>query len=99
MTYRLLAVAEAELSDAAVWYESQAPGLGQEFLDEFERTIQRILQFPEDWAEISQRHRRCLFRRFPYAIVYSCSDDIIRVGAIAHLRQDPRRVEERINKI
>jgi hypothetical protein len=31
MTYRLLAVAEAELAEAVFWYEGQAPRLGEVF--------------------------------------------------------------------
>ena len=52
MNYRLLAVAEAELAEAAVWYETQAPGLGQEFLNEFESAMERIVEFPEAWRQI-----------------------------------------------
>jgi hypothetical protein len=39
MKYRLLSMAEAELAEAAQWYQEQAPGLGQEFLDEFEAVM------------------------------------------------------------
>ena len=71
MKYRLLSIADAELAEAARWYESQATGLGQELLDEFDPVMDRIMRFPEAWARISERHRRCLFRRFPYAVLYS----------------------------
>lgn len=51
MTYSLLAVAEAELAEAAAWYETQA--------------------FLRHGGRVGARHRRCLFRRFPYAVLYS----------------------------
>ncbi len=63
MNYRLLSIADAELAEAASWYETQATGLGREFLDEFEAVLDRIMRFPEAWTRIGARHRRCLFRR------------------------------------
>lgn len=57
MKYRLLSVAEMELSKAAEWYEARAADLGQEFLDEFEAVMDRVMAFPEAWRRIGERHR------------------------------------------
>ncbi len=95
MKYRLLSVAEAELAEAARWYENQAAGLGQEFLNEFEAAMDRIICFPEAWAKIGARHRRCLFRSFPYAVLYSRTETEIRVAGVIDLRRDPQHIEER----
>ena len=35
--------ADEELQAAALWYEDRQPGLGDDFVDEFERTLRRIL--------------------------------------------------------
>lgn len=96
MNYRLLAIAEAELADAAVWYESQMPGLGRAFLDEFESTMARIMEFPEAWKRVGMKHRRCLFRRFPYVVLYSRSEKEIRVAGVIDLRRDPQHTNQRI---
>jgi plasmid stabilization system protein ParE len=98
VSYRLLSVAEAELVEAAKWYEKQAPGLGQQFLDEFEATMDRVTRFPEAWTRISNRHRRCRFRRFPYAVIYSRTESSIRVAAVADMRRDPERMKQRSDK-
>lgn len=98
MNFRLLSVAERELAEAAGWYEEQARGLGQQFLDEFEATMERVIRFPDAWTPISTRHRRCLFRRFPFAVIYSRSGSDIRVSAVADLRRDPERMERRIDE-
>ena len=90
MTYSLLAVAEAELAEAATWYETQASGLGKEFLEEFEAVMERIIRFPDAWTRVGARHRRCLFRRFPYAVLYSRTEAEIRVAGVICLRRDPR---------
>jgi hypothetical protein len=95
MTYRLLAIAEEELAAAATWYETEAIGLGGEFLDEFEAAMKRIIQSPNAWKRVSVRHRRCLFRRFPYGILYSLSATEIRVSGVIDLRRDPQRSELR----
>jgi toxin ParE1/3/4 len=95
MRYRLLSIADAELAEAAKWYEAQAPGLGQEFLNEFEAVMQRIMRFPDAWTRIGERHRRCLFRRFPYAVLYSQMGDEIRVAGVIDLRIDPQDTDRR----
>lgn len=95
MNYRLLAVAEAELAEAAARYEERASGLGQEFLDEFEAVMLRVMRFPDAWRRVGMRHRRCLFRRFPYAVLYSRTDTEIRVAGVIDLRRDPRNTEQR----
>jgi len=95
MTYRLLAVAETELADATFWYEEQVSGLGREFLDEFESVVERVLVFPEAWKRVGGRHRRCLFRRFPFAVLYSRLGNEIIVAGVIDLRRDPRVMEDR----
>lgn len=95
MRYRLLSVADSELAEAAKWYEAQATGLAQEFLDEFEAVMGRIMRFPEAWTRIGARHRRCLFRRFPYAVLYSHTEAEINVAGVVDLRRDPQHIEQR----
>jgi len=41
------AAAERELADAAGYYENSSPGLGNGFLNDVERAIAQIEQFPE----------------------------------------------------
>jgi hypothetical protein len=43
----ILKGAQRELDDAFEYYESQIAGLGNEFIEEFEKATQRIIQFPE----------------------------------------------------
>ena len=57
--------------------------------------MDRIMRFPDAWTQIGARHRRCLFRRFPYAVLYSQTLDEIRVAGVIDLRSDPQRTEER----
>lgn len=65
--------ADEELEAAALWYEGRQPGLGDNFLDEFEHTLRRIVAEPERWRKIRAYNRKLNFHRFPYAIVYACA--------------------------
>ena len=46
---RLLLPAEQELFDAACYYEKQASGLGQDFLNGIETALRHILEAPHRW--------------------------------------------------
>jgi hypothetical protein len=63
--------ADEELEAAALWYDERQEGLGEDFLEKFERTLRRILTAPERWSKIRGDNRKLNFQRFPYAIVYS----------------------------
>lgn len=65
--------ASNELEYAKLWYENQSGGLGDEFLDEIDRAIDKIEQWPEAWTPYWQDVRRILVHRFPYVIYYRCS--------------------------
>jgi hypothetical protein len=43
--------ADEQLEAAAFWYEERQPGLGDNFLEQFERTLRRILDEPERWRQ------------------------------------------------
>jgi plasmid stabilization system protein ParE len=98
MKVRFLSIAEQELDDAVAWYNSQAVGLGTEFLDELDRTIRRSMSFPLSCPEIEPGLRRCLLARFPYGLIYGIDSDgeTIVVVAVAHLHREPRYWANRI---
>lgn len=96
MTIRFLTLAQQELDDAVAWYEPQMDGLGQEFLDEFDRALRRTLQFPRSSLEIATGIRRCLIARFPYGLIYGIDEETIVVIAVAHLHRHPRYWIDRI---
>ncbi len=81
--------ADEELEAAAQWYEERQPHLGQDFLDEFERTLRRIAAAPERWRKIRGENRKLNFDRFPYAIVYSVRADGLYIKAVMNLHRRP----------
>jgi hypothetical protein len=65
MNVEFLAPARVEFAEAVSSYETQRPGLGYEFAAEVQRTIERILQYPEAWSLLSRRTRRCPTKPVP----------------------------------
>jgi toxin ParE2 len=87
--------ADQELEAAALWYEQRQPGLGDDFLDEFEHTLHRILAEPERWRLIRGQNRKLNFYRFPFAVVYSVRADELYIKAVMHLHRRPFYWERR----
>lgn len=69
-----------ELEQARDFYEQQIPGLGAQFIDEFERQSLQIAGTPKRWAIIQDDIRRSLMNRFPYAVYFRVvTPDLIRI--------------------
>ncbi|MFW0860299.1 MAG: type II toxin-antitoxin system RelE/ParE family toxin [Dehalococcoidia bacterium] len=99
MNIEFLDVAEAEFTEAIAYYNQQSEGLGYEFAAEVRRTISRIVQYPEAWAPLSKRTRRCRTNRFPYGVIYQVRSETILIVAIMHLRQDPQTWKDRVRSL
>jgi hypothetical protein len=46
-----------ELEGAVLWYEERQPGLGEDFLVEYQATLSRILREPERWRKFRGDNR------------------------------------------
>lgn len=88
---RVVAEAEAEMSAAALWYESKRSGLGAEYLASIDEAFERIgdgpLAFPV-WKP-DKPYRRCVVERFPFVIFFTVSPSVILVLAVAHAKRRP----------
>lgn len=89
MNYEFLPEALVEFEQAIAHYDQCGLGLGNEFTDEVEAAIGRILAHPEAWSSYHHDTRRCLTNRFPYGVVDQVRTDMIRVVAVAHLHREP----------
>lgn len=81
--------AEAELRDAASYYEEQVPQLGERFLDAANLAVESIVSSPRLWRVVESDIRLCLMQRFPYAIYFRVLPDQIRILAWKHHSRDP----------
>ncbi len=87
--------ASAEVDEAFLWYESQSPGLGTEFMRSLEACLSNIQRFPSAAPEVHEGIRRALMRRFPYGIYYLASEGKMTVYAVFHFSRDPANLTDR----
>jgi plasmid stabilization system protein ParE len=99
MNRRLIvrAEAEADIADAALWYETQEADLGPEFLSEVHLAIARALNRPESFTRLRRNPtvRRVLTRRFPYRVFFIVRSDAIVVFAVLHAARHDRIWKQR----
>lgn len=86
--------AAEELEAAMEWYEARRSGLGSELVAATREALRRVQARPKAWSLVpgvppELNVRRCLLRRFPYAVVYIEVESEIRVLAIAHGSRQP----------
>jgi hypothetical protein len=62
-------LAEAELQDAASWYDERVAGLGGRFITAIRHRASEIMESPHRWPLIHGA-RRVLVGFYPYAIIY-----------------------------
>lgn len=95
MTYTLRFLPEVE--DDAIsgysWYETKASGLGEEFLRMFYACAGDIPRKPLLYPKVHNEFRRCLLRRFPYAVYFTINNEQIIVAGLFHGARDPREVK------
>jgi len=82
-------LAEIEIEEAADFYDMQSPGLGSAFIDEFQRALERIVEFPNAGPLIHGRVRKRFLSRFPFSVIYSVKAKKIRILAVAHQKRRP----------
>jgi plasmid stabilization system protein ParE len=81
--------ADAEVTEAARYYEVHKPGLGSDLLREVERALDQIMKNPEAFQRIGKRVRRKSLWRFPYNLLYTVDPDRLRILAFSHQKRRP----------
>ncbi|WNB77176.1 type II toxin-antitoxin system RelE/ParE family toxin [Methylomonas koyamae] len=80
-----------ETGEAQEWYESQSPGLGEEFIAAMELQLKRLEQAPLLFAEVIPGVRRALLPRFPFGLFYVVRGNLVHVLAVLHDARNPHR--------
>lgn len=81
--------AEAELSEAASFYEARLVGLGTSFSAEAQTSIGFIRAYPDAGSPLGSKLRKLVIKRFPYSVIYRREELSIYVVAVAHHRRRP----------
>lgn len=88
-TIRFRPEVEHDLIEAADWYDSKAPGLGGEFIEEFWNAIDVIQERPLTIAVAANGMRPFRMKRFSYLIHYrTFGDSVLVVGVTAGCRDE-----------
>ena len=85
---------EADVKSGRAWYEGKTHGLGDEFLRVFYSSCKELIHNPLMYPKVHRDFRRCLLRRFPYAIYFTIEKGIVVVFGLFHCARDPRRLRE-----
>ncbi|MDJ0597593.1 MAG: type II toxin-antitoxin system RelE/ParE family toxin [Crocosphaera sp.] len=70
MNFEFHPQAKQELEDAVNYYDSISQALGDQFILEIQKTLERIEKFPEAWLPLSKNTRKCRVLTFPYGVIY-----------------------------
>ena len=97
MTYRVEFRPEAsvDVAEAFSWYEARRAGLGAEFAAELEHTLGLVATMPGMGRVVYRTLRRASVRRFPFAVYYVLSADLIEVRAVLHGSRHSRTWQRR----
>ncbi len=87
--YRFLSPAEEEMAEASLRYETASNGLGKEFLDDLQRTVDMLREHPKLGRPAGRGLRQAPFRRFPFLLIYADEPDQLIVVAVAHQKRRP----------
>jgi toxin ParE1/3/4 len=82
--------AEADLREAARWYESRRPNLGSQFLDEISESLRVLKITPERQPLYYRGFRRMQTHRFHYKIFYRIEASDVIVVRVLHPKRDHR---------
>ena len=90
MNYRFHPDAFDEFHDSVAFYQHRLPGLGADYVAEFDAVMARICRNPSMYLAIADPdiHRAGL-KRFPFHVIYREMPAQIMVLAVAHERRRP----------
>lgn len=95
-TLRFVPEIEEDITSGYTWYEVMSLGLGEEFIRIFYAYTGEITRNPMLYQRVHSRFRRCLLRRFPYAVYFTIEDDQIIVFGLFHCARDSRTIRAKL---
>jgi hypothetical protein len=89
-------LAEEEIKASKDFYNEQKAGLGNEFLTELEKIIERITKTPKQFPKIKNKQvRKAHLARFPFSVLFATKGLIINVLAVFHYSRNPKKLNKR----
>jgi plasmid stabilization system protein ParE len=88
--------AEAEIIESADWYEARNPEARTGFLNALDRTLDYILERPEQYQVVYRETRRAVLDGYPFAVFYKVTDSQIIIVSCFHTSRDPKAWRDRL---
>jgi plasmid stabilization system protein ParE len=97
LTFELDDFAEAEFYNIIDYYKQFDQSLSADFIQEFDKAIQLLQDFPKAGSPYLHETKRVILRQFPYAIVYKIyRNNLIVVHAVMHIKRKPDYWKDRL---
>ena len=96
MIVRFTPEADAELTEARLWYSHHRKDLDLEFMQCIEIALTRIRSNPRLFPVVYGGLRRAVVQRFPFAIFYDIKAAEIQIIAVFHSRRNPDLWKSRV---
>ena len=93
---RISAAALADLDEGYWFYEKQEAGAGEYFATQLRADIGELKTTGGTHRVVHRGLHRALSRRFPYAVFYKFSGDVVVVVAVLDSRRNPEWIRDRL---
>ena len=97
MKIRILASASRDLVDGFRFYEKQAAGVGEYFIDSLYADIDSLLVNAGMHSVHFGKYHRLLSKRFPFAIYYRVENQEALVYAVLDCRRNPAWIRQKLS--
>jgi hypothetical protein len=87
---------EADLREAGLFYDSWRKDGARVFRERFLETVEWIEWNPEQFPRKYRHFHRAIIRRTYFGVFYAIESGTTIVVAVIDLRQNPRRIRERL---
>lgn len=81
--------AEADMVEAAAYYEAQRVGFARSFVAEIRAVFERVEDNPKLYVRVADEVRRAPMHRFPFGVFYVEEPETTWVIAVLDLRREP----------
>lgn len=91
--YALLESAQIEYEEALNWYLQRSILAAEDFIADFEQTIELIRANPYRWRNEYGPYHELVLKKFPYSIVYIIKSEnrLVIVTAVYHAKRNPKK--------
>ena len=96
--YRFHREADAEFTDALLYYSELGAALSHRFYDEIQAGLAEVCAHPLRFRQIDPPVRRYLLPSFRYALLYIAEPDRVWIIAVAPLRREPGYWKHRLKE-